>query len=105
HDLHLHFTLDPLGSPNLALYAVTLVVCWQFIPFATLIFMGGRRQIPDVFYEAAQIDGASPLRTFRSITVPQLKYSFITASVLTLVGSLGYFDLFLVMTNGGPGDS
>lgn len=105
HNLHLHFTLNLLGSSRLALYAVTLVVCWQFIPFVTLIFMGGRRQIPDVFYEAAQIDGASPLRILRSITVPQLKYSFVTASVLTIVGSLGYFDLFLVMTNGGPGDA
>ena len=67
--------------------------------------MGGRRQIPGALYEAAQFDGASPFRRLRSITVPQLSYSFVTASVLIIVGSLGYFDLFLVMTDGGPGDS
>ena len=105
HDLGIHLTLDPLGSPRFALYAVTAVIAWQFIPFCSLIFMGGRRQIPEALYEAAQLDGASPFRCLRSITVPQLRYSFVTASVLIIVGSLGYFDLFLVMTDGGPGDS
>jgi len=105
HNLGIHFTLDLLGSTRLALYAVTAVICWQFIPFNTMLFMGGRRQIPEVLYEAAQLDGASAYRCLRSITIPQLRYSFVTASVLILVGSLGYFDLFLVMTNGGPGDA
>ena len=105
HNLGIHSAVDLLGSPRLALYAVTAVVCWQFIPFNTLLFMGGRRQIPEVLYEAARLDGASPLRCLRSITLPQLRYMFVMASVLILVGSLGYFDLFLVMTDGGPGDA
>jgi raffinose/stachyose/melibiose transport system permease protein len=105
HNLGIRSALNLLGSPRLALYAVTAVVCWQFIPFNTLLFMGGRRQIPEVLYEAARLDGASPLRCLRSITLPQLRYTFVTASVLILVGSLGYFDLFLVMTDGGPGDA
>jgi raffinose/stachyose/melibiose transport system permease protein len=104
-DLGIHSAVNLLGSPRLALYAVTAVVCWQFIPFNTLLFMGGRRQIPEVLYEAARLDGASPFRCLRSITLPQLRYTFVTASVLVLVGSLGYFDLFLVMTDGGPGDA
>lgn len=105
HNIGLHLTLDLLGNPRWALYAVTAVISWQFIPFNTLLFMGGRRQIPEALYEAARLDGASPLRCLRSVTLPQLRYTFVTASVLILVGSLGYFDLFLVMTDGGPGDA
>ncbi len=105
HDLGIHSAPALLGSPRTALYAVTAVICWQFIPFNTLLFMGGRRQIPETVYEAARIDGASPFRCLRSITLPQLRYTFVTASILIIVGSLGYFDLFLVMTNGGPGVS
>ena len=104
-DLGIHSAPALLGSPRSALYAVTAVICWQFTPFNTLLFMGGRRQIPETLYEAARIDGASSFRCLRSITLPQLRYTFVTATILIIVGSLGYFDLFLVMTNGGPGVS
>jgi raffinose/stachyose/melibiose transport system permease protein len=103
--LHLHLAAAPLGSTSTALYAVTAVVCWQFIPFSTLLFLGGRRGIPQSLYEAAQLDGATAWQTLRYITLPQLRYTFVTASILVLVGSLSYFDLYLVMTNGGPGAS
>ena len=84
---------------------VVFVVSWQFIPFHSLIYQGGVRQIPRSMYEAAELDGAGRLRQFFSITLPQLKYTIITSSTLMVVGSLTYFDLIFVLTGGGPGDA
>jgi len=84
---------------------VIFVIAWQFIPFHTLLYQGGVRQIPEQMYEAAQIDGAGRVRQFFSITIPQLKYTIITSSTLMLVGSLVYFDLIWVLTQGGPGNA
>ena len=96
---------DWLGRGALALGVVVFVVSWQFIPFHALIYQGGVRQIPVALYEAAQIDGAGRLRQFFNITLPQLKYTVITSSTLMVVGSLTFFDLIFVLTEGGPGDA
>ena len=92
-----------LGDPRLALYAIVVVIAWQFIPFHTLLYQAGARQIPQVLYEAARIDGAGTIQQFFYITLPQLKYTVITSTVLILTGSLTYFDVVFVMTGGGPG--
>jgi raffinose/stachyose/melibiose transport system permease protein len=96
---------DWLGRPYLALGVVIFIVSWQFIPFHSLIYQGGVRQIPTSMYEAALIDGAGRIRQFFSITLPQLKYTIITSSTLMIVGSLTFFDLIFVLTAGGPGDA
>ncbi|MFD5569477.1 carbohydrate ABC transporter permease [Streptomyces cadmiisoli] len=96
---------DWLGRPGLAFGVVIFVVSWQFIPFHSLIYQGGVQQIPKSLYEAAQLDGAGRIRAFFSITLPQLKYTIITSSTLMVVGSLTFFDLIWVLTEGGPGDA
>jgi raffinose/stachyose/melibiose transport system permease protein len=96
---------DWLGRPELALGLVIFVIAWQFVPFHTLIYQGGVRQIPKSLYEAAEIDGAGRIKQFFNITVPQLKYTIITSSTLMVVGSLTYFDLIFVLTGGGPGNA
>jgi raffinose/stachyose/melibiose transport system permease protein len=104
--LHLSFlTQDWLGKSSLAIGVVIFIVSWQFIPFHSLIYQGGVRQIPTTMYEAAAIDGAGPVRQFFSITLPQLKYTIITSSTLMVIGSLTSFDLIFVLTAGGPGDA
>ncbi|WUW92701.1 sugar ABC transporter permease [Streptomyces sp. NBC_01451] len=92
-----------LGDPELAFYAVVFVIAWQFVPFHTLLYQAGTRQIPASLYEAAAIDGAGRLAQFWHITLPQLRYTVVTSSTLMLVGSLTYFDLVFVLTGGGPG--
>jgi raffinose/stachyose/melibiose transport system permease protein len=96
---------DWLGQGNLAVGAVVYIVSWQFIPFHSLIYQGGVRQIPKTMYEAAEIDGAGRVRKFWSITLPQLKYTIVASSTLMVVGSLTFFDLIFVLTAGGPGDA
>jgi raffinose/stachyose/melibiose transport system permease protein len=104
--LHLPLlTKDWLGRGNLAMGVIIFVVSWQYIPFHTLIYQGAVRQIPKSMYEAAQLDGAGRVRTFFRITLPQLKYTIITSSTLMVVGSLVFFDLIFVLTEGGPGDA
>ncbi|WP_328473267.1 sugar ABC transporter permease [Actinoplanes sp. NBC_00393] len=92
-----------LGDPERALYLIALVIAWQFVPFHTLLYQSATRQIPASLYEAAQIDGATGVRQFFAITLPQLRNTIIASSVLMLVGSLTYFEMILLMTNGGPG--
>jgi xylobiose transport system permease protein len=94
---------DTLGSTSGAFLAIVFVGGWQFIPFHTLIYQGGARQIPDVLYQAAAIDGAGRYRQFFSITLPQLRNTATTSSVLMIVGSLTYFETVLILTQGGPG--
>lgn len=98
-------TQNWLGEPVLAMGVIIFIVSWQFIPFHSLIYQGAVRQIPKSMYEAAALDGAGRVRTFFSITLPQLKYTVITSSTLMVVGSLTFFDLIFVLTQGGPGDS
>jgi len=96
---------DPLGSDNGALWAIVFVSAWQWVPFHTLIYQGGARQIPRSFYDAAAIDGAGRVRQFFSITLPQLRNTIVTSTVLMVVGALTYFDTVLIITRGGPGDA
>jgi len=92
-----------LGDPSLTLYVVIAIIAWQFIPFHTLLYQVGRRQIPQVLYEAATLDGAGPVAMFWRVTLPQLRYTIVTSGILMVVGSLTYFDIIYIMTDGGPG--
>ncbi|MFF7332829.1 ABC transporter permease subunit [Streptomyces sp. NPDC008150] len=94
---------DTLGTTNGAFLAIVFVGGWQFVPFHTLLYQGGARQIPDVLYQAAAIDGAGRVRQFFSITLPQLRTTATTSGVLMVVGSLTYFETVLILTQGGPG--
>ena len=98
-------TQNWLGDPVLAMGVIIFIVSWQFIPFHSLIYQGAVRQIPQSMYEAAALDGAGRMRTFFSITLPQIKHTVITSSTLMVVGSLTFFDLIFVLTEGGPGDA
>jgi raffinose/stachyose/melibiose transport system permease protein len=102
--LHLGFLQENwLGNANLTLYVIVAIIAWQFIPFHTLLYQMGRRQIPEVLYEAATLDGAAPRQMFWRVTLPQLRYTIATSSTLMIVGALTYFDIIYIMTNGGPG--
>ncbi|PYG87756.1 multiple sugar transport system permease protein/raffinose/stachyose/melibiose transport system permease protein [Ruminiclostridium sufflavum DSM 19573] len=94
--------IDLLGNTTYAIYAVIAVICWQFIPFYMVYFLAGLSSIPVELYEAAIIDGATRGQYFWKIALPSMKGTIKSAVVLSLVGSLKYFDLIYVMTQGGP---
>ena len=91
-----------LNDPNQALPAITLVAVWRSIGFAIIIFLAGLQQIPDMYYEAAQIDGANPWQLFWRITLPLLNPVIVYLAVLQTIGFLRMFDLVQNMTGGGP---
>lgn len=91
-----------LGEPSTAMYAVIVTVSWQYTPLYMLLFSAGLLGVPSELYEAAAIDGASGARTFWHVTLPMLRGTVVTALTLAAVGSLKYFDLIYVMTEGGP---
>ena len=93
---------DWLGDTRLALASVIAVVCWQNIPVYMLLFLAGLSSMPGELREAATLDGAGESVIFWRITLPFLQGTIRTALVLSLIGSLRYFDLIYVMTGGGP---
>lgn len=97
--------IDLLGDPNKALLTVIAVICWQFVPFYMVYFMAAYTNISYDIYEASRIDGASRGQYFWRIALPLLVPSIKSAAILSMVGSLKYFDLIYVMTGGGPGTS
>jgi raffinose/stachyose/melibiose transport system permease protein len=90
-------------DPNLALFTIAGVDIWKGIGIATLIFMAGIVAIPTEYFEAARMDGASPWRILRTITIPLSRAATGTVVILSLIGGLRSFDLIWATTGGGPG--
>ena len=94
--------IDWLGDPQWAMPAIILMAVWKSFGYNMLIFIAGLQSIPEELYDAAEIDGAGPIRRFFSITLPMLMPTLVFVSVVTMIG---YFQLFAepyVMTQGGP---
>ena len=91
-----------LSDENTAIIAILLVVVWQFSPFYMILFKAAMVGIGEELYESAEIDGASSLQKFFHITLPLLMPTIVSSSILAIVGSLKAFDIFYIMTGGGP---
>lgn len=91
-----------LGGKTSALVAIAFIYLWGASPLYTLIFQGAARAVPAVLYQAAELDGAGRVRQFFSITVPQLRNTIITCTILIVVGTFTAFDIILILTRGGP---
>ena len=92
-----------LTDPSLALISVALVDVWKGIGLATLIYIAGIVSIPQEYFEAARVDGASAWDSFRTIVLPLARPATVTVITLSLIGGLRSFDLIWAMTRGGPG--
>lgn len=93
------------SSPNAALGSAVGLVLWRFAGFNMLILLTGLQAIPTEVYEAAKLDGASWLQTFRSITLPLMRQTIALVLTLMVSGSLLAFDQFWILTRGGPDNS
>jgi raffinose/stachyose/melibiose transport system permease protein len=94
-----------LGDSEVAIYAVVAVSQWQYTGYMVMLFLIAMQKIPFEYYEAAMIDGASRIKTFFNITVPQIKEMLLVGSVITVIGAFKVFDEVYIMTSGGPGRS
>ncbi len=91
-----------LGDPATALLAVSVVSGWVFAGFYMMIFYAAFRQVPGEVVEAARLDGAGEWALFRQIKVPMIRNAVWVAVLLCVTGGFQGFDLFFVLTNGGP---
>lgn len=96
---HRGWLSDP---PWLAIYSIIAVSCWRFTGFHMMVLLAGLQAIPEEFYEAAKIDGATAWQTFRRVTLPLMRRVIAVDALLITVGSVKIFDLNWVMTQGGP---
>lgn len=94
-----------LGTPELALWTVMVVLTWKYLGFAIILFLAGLQGVPQELDEAAQIDGASWWQTQRFITIPLLGPTLRTWAFLSMVGSLQLFDMVWILTGGGPANA
>ena len=91
-----------LGDPKMSLFAVLVATNWKYLGFYVVIFIAAIQSIPEELYEAAQIDGANGWQLQTYVTLPLLSTTIRTVAVLVIVGSLKFFDMVWVLTEGGP---
>lgn len=91
-----------LTSTELAMPSIVLMSLWKGLGLNMVIFLAGLQAIPPELYEAVWLDGATPWRSFRSITLPLLAPAMVYVLVTSLVASFQVFSQVYVMTNGGP---
>lgn len=94
-----------LSNSAVAVGIIVLVNSLQFFGISMIIYLAGLQGIPEMYHEAAMLDGASTWQRFRHVTMPLLQPAFATSIVLNLIGGLKLFDVVQVMTGGGPGYS
>jgi ABC-type sugar transport system permease subunit len=92
-------------SADWSMPAVIVVGTWREMGYYMLLFLAGLQTIPAQLYEAAKVDGANAWQRFRAVTLPGLRPTTFFVVVMLTIGSFKVFDLILVMTNGGPGQS
>lgn len=91
-----------LGDPKLAFPIVVSIQIWSSMGYAMMIFLAGLQAVPHDLYEAAKVDGAGPVGTFRNVTVPMVAPA-VTANVLiSIIGALQTFQLVYVLTGDNP---
>ena len=92
-----------LVDPKLAFGSVMAVDIWRGVGYIMTLLIAGILAIPDIYYEAAAIDGANAWQRFRYITLPMLRQTLAVTIVLNVIYGLKIFDMVYALTNGGPG--
>ncbi|KRF22493.1 sugar ABC transporter permease [Phycicoccus sp. Soil802] len=97
--------IDPVaffGSENWAIPTIAFVNVWRHMGYTALLIFAGLQTIPTTVYEAAAVDGATEVQTFRKITLPLLRPVLVLVLIITVTGSFQVFDTVAVTTKGGP---
>ena len=95
--------IDLLGTASTATYTIAAMSQWQYIGYTVILFIVAIQNIPEDLYEAADIDGASAVKKFMYITLPEIKDTILINTIITVTGSIREYDEVFVTTNGGPG--
>jgi multiple sugar transport system permease protein len=90
-------------TPKWALFDISLITSWQWLPFSIFVFFAGLRGLPRDVFEAAKVDGASPWYTFRKVTLPSLMPLILIVVLLRTMWLIRLFDPLYGTTRGGSG--
>ncbi|WP_029874083.1 carbohydrate ABC transporter permease [Rhizobium leguminosarum] len=99
--LHLGL-VDWLGNPNVALFSVMIADIWQWTPFVVLLTMASLEALPGDPQNAARVDGAREWQVLWHITLPALHRALLVVALIRAIDSVKTFDIFYIMTRGGP---
>jgi multiple sugar transport system permease protein len=91
-----------LDTPNRALAAILIATIWQIFPFSSVVILAALQGVPKELREAAAIDGAGPVTTFRAVVWPTIKPTIMVLALFVTIWSLRRFDLIWLLTQGGP---
>lgn len=92
-----------ISDPNIAIYSIAVIGIWSIIGYNMVLFLAGLQEVPKDFYEAAEIDGASGIRQFFSITIPLISPTLFFVCVTRIIAAFQLFDLiFMVMNQNNP---
>lgn len=94
-----------LTSFEWSLPSIMIVYIWQQLGYFIIVFTSGLKSIPEEVYEAADMDGAGPIRKFFTVTVPMISPTTFFLGTMGIIGTFKVFDQVSVMTQGGPGSS
>mgnify|MGYP001396351975 CR=1 FL=1 len=94
-----------LGDTKIAIWTIVLVDIWHQVSFMIVLLLAGLAALPREPYEAARVDGASPLASFWHITLPLMRPVIIVTLLIRLIFAVKTYDLIYIMTRGGPGIS
>jgi multiple sugar transport system permease protein/raffinose/stachyose/melibiose transport system permease protein len=94
--------LNWLGRRDTPIWVVILVHYWATFGFTFILLLAGLTAIPEELYDAARVDGATPLQTIWYILLPMLRPTLVTALILSFMGKMRAFHVVWVLTNGGP---
>ncbi len=94
-----------LGDMNLALPLVIFVTIWANFGYSMAIYLAGLQAVPEEYYEAADIDGASNWNKLRHITIPLIRPSMTINFWISISGTIGMYDIMFILTGGGPANA
>lgn len=94
-----------LGDPDVVVYAILGVACWQYTGFMMVLLLAGMQSVAAELYDAATIDGANDVQSFWYITLPGIRNVLIVAVLITMIGAFKVFDIVYVLTLGGPANA
>ena len=99
-----HVHVNWVSDPKIAVFSVAIIGVWSIIGYNMVLFLAGLQEIPRDYYEAAEIDGATGVNAFFSITIPLLSPTIFFVLVTRVIGSLQVFDLiYMVIDKSKPG--
>lgn len=99
----LHRKINWVSGPELSILSIAIIGIWSVIGYNIVLFIAGLQEIPKDFYEAARIDGASPIQQFFKITIPLLSPTLFFVAVTRIIGALQVFDfIYMIMDRTNP---